>query len=95
MRNLCYVAVTRAIKNLVILYTDDETPIFDKVWLLLIYLIMVVTIFLLVMVVKNSLQRLSIWNDYMNIAIEDVERNGLRGYPSAGAYSCRNTSRRL
>lgn len=29
VRNLCYVAVTRAIKNLVILYTDDEASVID------------------------------------------------------------------
>lgn len=46
----------------------------DKITLLFGFILMTVAIFLLVMPVKNSLQRLSIWNDYMNVAIEELEQ---------------------
>jgi len=46
----------------------------DKVAILLLLLLMLLIIYLIVSIVNYSLRKIGIWNEYMNIAIEEVEK---------------------
>lgn len=56
----------------IVLDFDENSA--DKLNVLMMYIFMIVAIFLLAMIVRNSLRKLSVWNDYMNVAIEELEK---------------------